>query len=240
MVDPLAGCCHLGILMTAGAENRVLASIVSEGFGALLPPLETVSLASGEILESSGLAIDYVFFPRSCVASVMAGTGDYRLEVGMIGLDGMTGSAIILGANTSPHECLVRVPGEAVRIATTGLKHALDASPGLRSLLLTYFRAFLRQPAETALAAGRSTIAQRLARLVLMLQDRLGGSDVYLTHEHLASMLGVRRPGVTVALHTLEGAGTIRNRRGSIKILDRTGLETAAGLAYRSPDWLKA
>ena len=226
--------------MAAAVKNRVIASILSGGFGPLFPPMETVSLASGEALESPGLAVDYVFFPNSCVASVMAGTGDYRLEVGMIGLDGMTGAAVILGADTAPLECLVRVPGEAIRVAATGLRSAMDASAELRSLLLAVIRSFLQQPADTALAAGRSTITQRLARLVLMLQDRLGGADVYLTHEHLASMLGVRRPGVTVALHALEGAGTIRNRRGSIKILDRTGLEAAAGLAYRTPDWLKA
>jgi len=223
----------------AAMNNRVLSSIIGDRLSSLTAPLETVTLSSGEMLESSGTTIEYIHFPRSCVASVMAGSDDYRLEVGMIGFEGMTGAALILGADAPLYDCLVRIGGEAVRLPAGELKHALNANPALRDSLLGYVREFLRQPVETALAAGRSTITQRLARLILMLQDRLGGSDVHLTHEHLSAMLGVRRPGVTVALHSLEGAGTIRNRRGSIKILNREGLEKTAGPAYARPSWVK-
>jgi CRP-like cAMP-binding protein len=126
------------------------------------------------------------------------------------------------------------VAGEGLRIGTREFKQALADSPSLNARVLSYVRLLLLQTAQTAFANGRYTIEERLARWLLMSHDRLDGDEVPLTHEFLSLMLGVRRPGVTVALQTLEGEHAIRNVRGLITVLDRHRLEDIAGGAYQS------
>lgn len=125
--------------------------------------------------------------------------------------------------------------GPALRIGISALRAVIDTSRPLRQLLLTYAHVFLIQPAATALANSRYEIEQRLARWVLMSQDRLGG-ELPLTHDFLALMLGVRRPSVTDALHKLEGTGAIKAERSLILVRDRKKLEEIAGQAYGIPE----
>jgi CRP-like cAMP-binding protein len=143
---------------------------------------------------------------------------------------------VVLGDDRSPHETMVQVSGEAMRLPAADLRHAMDASPTLRNLLLRYSQAFMIQTSHTALANGRAKLEERLARWLLMAHDRIDGDELPLVHEFLAVMLGVRRAGVTVALHILEGQALIGARRGKIIVLDRQGLEEAANGIYGVPE----
>ena len=184
-------------------------------------------------VDQANQPIRHIVFPLSGIVSLIAHEGEYQLEVGIVGREGMTGAPLVLGVDKSPQESFVQVAGEGVRISVAAFKRALAQRPTLRAPLLLYVHALLQQTAQTALANGRCTIEERLARWLLMVQDRVGGNDVPLTHEFLAIMLGVRRPGISVALQELERAGTIRNVRGLITIRDRHKLEDLAGGAYR-------
>jgi CRP-like cAMP-binding protein len=213
-------------------QNHLLARLPPVGLDRLLPQLEQVSLPVRKILEIPGARITHVYFPLSGVCTVVASAGDDRIEVGLIGRDGMTGVSVVLGAESSPHECVVQIAGEALRITVSDFNLALESEPELRKPFLLYARCFMLQTAQTALANGRLMIEKRLVRWLLMSQDRLDGDDVPLTHEVLSHMLGVRRPGVTIAVQALEAAGLVRNTRGCITILNRAALEAIAGEAY--------
>lgn len=186
-------------------------------------------------IEQPDADIASVFFPNDGIISVVAGVGRLRVEVGIIGRDGMTGTAVVLGGTSSRHECFVQVAGSALTISAEALRVALDERPTMLRRFLAYVQAFMAQTAETAVANGRMTIEQRLARWLLMTQDRLGRDEIPLTHEFLSVMVGTWRPRVTVALQQLEGDKAIRNSRGRILVVDRAKLQAAAGPLYRGP-----
>ena len=218
-------------------SNRLLNRLSPGDLGLFEPRLERVELASHDLLEHANQPIEHAFFPESGLASVVAiGNGDRRVEVGMIGSEGVTALMVVLGDDRSPHETMVQVPGAAMRLSAPDLRGAMEASPTLRNLLLRYSQAFLIQTSHTALANGRATLEERLARWLLMSHDRIEGDELPLIHEFLALMLGVRRAGVTVALHILEGQALIRSSRGKIIVLDRKGLEEAASGLYGVPE----
>jgi CRP-like cAMP-binding protein len=154
------------------------------------------------------------------------------VEIGVIGREGVTGIAIILGAEASSHSIYMQVAGAAWRIDADRLRNAMEKSRSLHAVLLRYVKVFMAQISETALANGRSKIEQRLARWLLMADDRLDSAELPLRHEFLAMMLGVRRPGVTEAIHALEGKGLIKNSRGHLFITDRDGLVEEANGCY--------
>jgi hypothetical protein len=131
---------------------------------------------------------------------------------------------------------MVQVSGQAMRVPASHFVTALRQSPNMRMLLSRYARAFAIQVAFTALANGRAKLEERLARWLLMVHDRIVGDRIALTHDYMAVMLGVRRPGVTVALHILEGKGVIRAHRGEVVIKDREGLAAEAGGGYGQPE----
>jgi len=157
-------------------------------------------------------------------------------EVGLIGCEGMTGTAVVLGGDQSPHSTYVQVSGEAQRIAADELRKAMHASASLRNLLLKFVHVFMVQTAHTAIANARCHIDQRLARWILMAQDRTRSETLALTHEFLALMLGVRRAGVTEALQNLNRQKLIDNGRNQIIVLNRKGIERMAGKAYGTPE----
>ena len=162
---------------------------------------------------------------------------DQRIEAGIFGRDGMSGTAIVLGSDRSPHETFVQIPGAALRIEADALRDAMGRSQPLRQALLLYVQVLLVQVAHTVLANGSGKIEERLARWILMSHDRLDGDEIALTHEFLSLMLGVRRAGtVTVATHLLEGQGLIRATRGLIRVTDRAGLEELADGSYGVPE----
>jgi CRP-like cAMP-binding protein len=216
------------------SQNQLLAALPEHCLSRLQPYLEPFSLPVREVLERPDEPISHVVFPLCGVSSIVAGTADDRVEVGMIGRDGMVGISVLHGVTASPYECFVQIAGHGLRMSTDRLEQALDEDRDLHRHLLHYAHSFMVQLSQTALANGRYTIDERLARWLVMSQDRLDGQDVPLTHEFLSLMLGVRRPGVTDALHRLEGAQLIRNSRGCVTILDRLRLIEIAGIAYRA------
>ena len=171
------------------------------------------------------------------IASVVAVQPDEtRAEVGLIGREGMTGIAVVLGGDQSPHSTYIQVAGEGQRIAANELRKAMDKSATMRSLFLKFAQAFMVQTAHTAIANARAHIDQRLARWILMAHDRTGTKTLALTHEFLSLMLGVRRAGVTETLQSLKRRKLIDTGRNKIVLLDRKGIERVARGAYGVPE----
>ncbi|WP_159979165.1 MULTISPECIES: Crp/Fnr family transcriptional regulator [unclassified Novosphingobium] len=162
--------------------------------------------------------------------------GVQSIEVGISGRDGVIGMPLVLDSDRSPHRVFMQVGGEGFRIAAEPLQDAIDQSPSLRKLLLRYVQAFSVQQAYTALSNAIHTIEERLARWLLMTHDRQDSDDIALTHEFMSLMLAVRRPSVTIALHSLEGLGFIKASRGLVVIRSRNDLEEFAGMAYGIPE----
>src|SRR5215217_911297 len=212
-------------LQQASVHNHLLASLPPQDFDLLQPHLEPVPLDLRQWLIEAGETIQQVYFPEQGIASILADTSEGRIEVGIIGPEGMVGLPVVLGIERSPHGYMVQAAGEALRITAQDLRAALRQSPSLQAGLLRYAHAMMVQTAETAYANAGFTIEARLARWILMTDDRLAREDLPLTHDFLSIMLGVRRPGVTIAVQNLESNRLIRAKRGSITVLDRTGLE---------------
>ena len=212
-------------------RNKLLASL-SHADLALLQPLEAVALEVRQVLEAPNRTIKHCYFIERGLASIVAVNGHRRLEVGLIGCEGMTGLPIVLGNDRSPHENFIQVAGEGVRIPAEKLRKALRQSRSLERAFLGFAHSFMNQTANTALSNGTATLEERLARWLLMSHDRLEGDEIPLTHEFLSLMLGVRRAGVTVALHYLEQRALIRMSRGQIVVVDRDGLKAAANGTY--------
>ena len=158
------------------------------------------------------------------------------MEVGLVGREGMTGTAVVLGDDQSPHETYIQVAGEGQRIPAAELRKAMKASQSLHGLLLRYVQAFMVQTAHTAIANARAKLDERLSRWILMAHDRMAGNTLALTHEFLALMLGVRRAGVTEALQSLARQRLIEPRRGEIVVLNRQGIVRRAGSSYGAPE----
>ncbi|MER8477454.1 Crp/Fnr family transcriptional regulator [Mesorhizobium sp. M0976] len=214
-------------------KNKLLRRMSAGDFAFLEPHIERCSLELRQSLEVSGSPIEAIYFVEDGIGSVVAKMPNGSdAEVGLIGLEGMTGSALVMGDDRMVHDCYVQLAGEAARIDAEPFKAALTQSPTLRLFLLRYVQCLHVQTGYTALVNARSKLEDRLARWLLMCDDRVAGDRLTITHEFLSIMLGVRRPGVTVALQLLEGRGLIRSRRGEIIIRDRDGLVSLADGGY--------
>lgn len=217
----------------ASYENRILNALEQDDLDRFESGLEWFSYPEKTFVERPGEPFETVHFPETGFISVVAGNGPrHRMEIGMIGAEGMTGIAVILGDDRSPNESYTQAVTTGHRLKVSMLRAALAGSVRMSTLMRRYALAFLAQTTQTALANGHARIDQRLARWLLMAMDRLGTVDLPLTHELMALMLGVRRPGVTDALHRLEGEGLIRARRGVVTIRDRTALEAKSAGSY--------
>jgi CRP-like cAMP-binding protein len=222
----------------AASPNRILSQLSPKDAALLAPHLEPVQLPLRKSLEQRHENIEHVYFVEEGLASVVAnGTADGRsIEVGIIGREGVTGLAVLLGADRAPHDTFMQVGGHGMRLPADLLRDAMSRSTTLRDRLLLSAHILTLQMAYTALANGRSKIEERLARWLLMTHDRIDGDELSLTHEFLAVMLGVRRPGVTLALNLLEKDGLIVSKRGLVTIVDRDGLEHACNGVYGAPE----
>ena len=204
-----------------------------EDIALLEPHMQRCSLHLRMNLEHPRTPIDFVYFLEEGIGSVVAtGRNGRDTEVGFIGFEGMTGSAIVMGDDRNLHQCYVQLAGEAMRIEAAAFATVLASSPTMRLFLLRYVQSLLIQTGCTALVNARSKLEERLARWLLMCDDRVSGGRLKITHEFLGIMLGCRRPGVTVALQLLEGMGLIRASRGEIAIRDRKGLILLANGGY--------
>ena len=206
-------------------------------FGLLQPDLEPVTLALRHVLERPDRRVDAVYFPESGFASVVAvQADDTKVEVGLIGREGMSGLTIVLGNHRSPHSTYMQSPGRGQRIGAAKFRTAIQTER-VPALPAAEIRAGLHGPdrAHRHLECARQDRA-RLARWILMAHDRLDGDSLPLTHEFLSLMLGVRRAGVTEALHALATEKLIRSARSEIVVLNRKGLERRAGDSYGVPE----
>ena len=218
-------------------RNRLLTAISAVDAGLLRPHLEPVVLELRADLQEPKKRIEYVYFVDKGIASVVAVQANgARVEVGLIGPEGMTGSVVVLGDDRSPYSIYMQIAGEGQRISVIELRKAMKKCASLHSLLLKFVQTFMVQTAHTAVANARGQIDERLARWILMAHDRVSGDTLRLTHESIALMLGVTRPGVTLALQSLAGQGLIRSSRGQVVILNRKGIEGRAGELYGVPE----
>ncbi len=214
-------------------RNHLLAGLTEAQRALLLPHLEPVDLRQGDMLERPGEPIAHVHFPDAGLLSMVAvGSAGERIEVAAVGRDGMTGLAVLVGDDRSPYETVVQIDGAGHRIGADALRAITRADEGVRERLLRFGQAFAVQAAFSALANGHHTLEHRLARWLLICQDRTGLDALPLTHEFLSLMLGVRRAGVTVAIHVLEGRHLIKASRGHVRILSREGLIELAQGSY--------
>ncbi len=220
------------------SANLLLSTITPADLALLTPDLTRVPLEHRQMMVWADKPIEHVYFPESGIASIVSTLAEQGpTEVGIFGRDGFSGSAVLLGADTSPHDTHMQVDGDtAMRIETNRLRAAVDESPTLRAVLLRYVQSFLIQTAHSAVSNAHHRMEARLARWLLMCHDRLDGDDILITHEFMAMMIAAQRSGVTVTLHFLEGAGMIRSMRGKVVIVDREKLEDIAGDAYGRPE----
>lgn len=214
-------------------ENHVLSCLPTTDLNVIRRHLEPVDLPVRTQLERANRKIKQVHFLDGGIASVVAmGPDGGCIEVGMIGKEGMTGLPLALGANRSVHETFMHMPGYGYALSAEDLEGLMTDSPRLRRCLLLYAHVYSVQAAQSSLANGRAKLEERLARWLLMAQDRIGSEQLDLTHEFLSCMLGVRRPGVSTALKLLESQALIQRARGRIHILDREGLEAVSNGYY--------
>jgi CRP-like cAMP-binding protein len=214
-----------------GPRNRLL-QVLRPTHAGWIDDLESVPLKLHQVLIAAGGDIEHVYFIEQGVVSVLASPGGDRVELGMIGREGIVGAAAAFGIWRSPHQFLCQGDGEALRISATALAAATKADLQMAQLFGRYLAFMAVQAGQTAYANATLKIESRLARWLLLLHDRMDGFELTVTHDLLAAMLGVRRQGVTMALHVLEGAGMIRAERGRITVLSRKKLKACAGAAY--------
>ncbi|RUX85799.1 Crp/Fnr family transcriptional regulator [Mesorhizobium sp. M7D.F.Ca.US.004.01.2.1] len=218
-------------------RNALLQRLSPVDLALLAPHLEPVDLPLRTSLETAKSVIEYVYFIETGIASVVAKIPKGRdTEVGLIGMEGMTGALVVLGGDRAAHDTYMQVGGSGIRVPAGALTTALAESNTLKALLLLYVQTLFIQASYTALVNARSKLEERLARWLLMCQDRVRDDRFSITHEFMAVMLGVRRPGVTVAIQELEGMGLIKARRGEIVIRDRYGLFQIADGTYSEPE----
>ena len=215
---------------------RLLARLAPADYDALLPRLEPVAHERGTVLYEPDGPLPHVYFPHTNVASIIRiMTDGRRVEVGTTGHEGMVGLPVFLGAETTPFQCVVQIPGSSWRMRATTLRDLASRSPALRSILQRYTQ-YLYDQAALSVACNRlHSVDERCARWLLMTHDRVGlASQFALTQEFLAIMLGVRRASVSLAAEALQRDGRIRYHRGSITVVDREGLESASCECYGS------
>jgi CRP-like cAMP-binding protein len=220
----------------AFSRNLLLKSLCPKDRDLLLPRLEPVAMPVRHPIEERNKEIKQVYFVEEGIVSVVLTAGDAEVEIGLIGCEGMSGLYVLLGNHQSPYKTYAQVTGRAHRIDADEFRGVLAQSETIRALFLRYVQAYLVQTSHTAIANARASLEQRLARWTLMAHDRLDDDVLPLTHEFLSIMLGVRRAGVTVAIHALQERALIKASRGRITVLDRNGLKKVAGVYYGAPE----
>lgn len=206
-------------------KNRLLAKVAADELEQLRPHFEPIVLGHGDPLIIPHQPIAHVHFPVNALGSLVAVFEDgSTIEAGSVGREGMVGVPVLLGAQSTPMQTLIQIPGELIRVRASVVKQVFDRGGTLNRLLNRYIHALFVIAAQSAGCNRKHHIEARLARWLLMSSDGVGSDDVALTHEFLAAMLGVRRSGVSEAAQQLQEAGFIDYHRGGIRILDRTRL----------------
>lgn len=211
----------------------MLAALTRAEYLRLLPNLEPVPLEFGQVLYETGDRIDHVYFPSHSLVSLLTLVDAHSaLEVGMVGPEGMLGTALALGRTVSPERALVQGSGVAMRMKAAPFLRGFRQGLSLQRQVLLYTHDLMAQIAQTAACNRFHVIEERLARWLLMTRDRVGTDHFFLTQDFLGSMLGARRVGVTQAAHALKQRQLIDYSRGFMEITDGPGLERAACSCY--------
>jgi CRP-like cAMP-binding protein len=214
-------------------QNHLLAALLDAEFDRISPYLEPQMMRLGDVLYESGAKLNYVYFPTSAIVSL-----HYVLENGSsseiagVGNEGILGISLFMGGNSTPSRAVVQTSGHGYRLKSHILMEEFNRAGPVMRLLLRYTQALLTQMSQTAVCNRHHTVEQQLCRWLLLTLDRLDGSELTMTQELIANMLGVRREGVTVAAGTLQKYGYISCRRGHISVLDRAGLESTTCECY--------
>ncbi|MET3384039.1 Crp/Fnr family transcriptional regulator [Variovorax paradoxus] len=218
--------------MTA-VENHLIELLPAKDRRRFLAICEPIPLILTDVLCSPGEYTRYAYFPTEGFISLLTLTGGSpELEVGMVGREGMLGAQIVLGVGTTPLRAVVQGAGTAWRVDAGAFRKELERSVALQRVLNRYLYVLMAQLTTSAACLRFHQIGPRLARWLLMSQDRAHCDSFRVTHEFLAYMLGVRRVGITVAANALQHSGLIAYHRGDLKVLDRSGLEAAACGCY--------
>ena len=221
----------------SASGNKLLAQFSEEDLAAFHHHFEQIDLNRGDVLIKPDAPIESVVFPLSGIVSIVAATEDHhRIEIGIVGYEGMTDGSLLVGVDRIPHEVFVQLSGHGLRITAEALLALCRQHPSIHYSLLRWNHLLALQTAQTALSNGGFNIEARLARWLLMCHDRVAGDRITLTHEFLGVMLAVRRSSVTLATQVIEGVRVIKAERGVITILNRAALEEIAGTSYGVPE----
>ena len=214
-------------------QSHLLAVLPEPDSKRLLPHMELVSLPLGKALYESGVQLNHVYFPTTSIVSLLYELEDgASAEIAVVGNEGIVGIALFMGGDTMPNRAVVQSAGHAYRLPGRLLKEEFGRGGALQHLLLRYTLAMLTQMAQTAVCNRHHSIDQQLCRWLLLSLDRLPTTELIMTQELIANMLGVRREGVTEAAGKLQKAGLINYNRGRITVLDRPGLEARVCECY--------
>ena len=214
-------------------QNHLLAALLDAEFDRLSPHLELIPMLLGDVLYESGGKLQYVYFPTTSIVSlqyVLESGGSS--EIAGVGNEGVLGISLFMGGNTTPSRAVVQTGGHGYRLKSQILMEEFNRAGPVMRLLLRYTQALLTQMSQTAICNRHHSVQQQLCRWLLLTLDRLPTNDLTVTQELIASMLGVRREGVTEAAGNLQGYGFIRNRRGHITVIKRAGLESGVCECY--------
>ena len=215
-------------------QNHLLDALPESDYERLAPHLELIPLRLGDVLCESGDKLRYVYFPTTCIISLLYVMQDgASAEIAVVGNEGLLGISLFMGGDTTPSRAIVQSAGHAVRLKASFLKEEFDRFGPLMHLLLRYTQALITQMAQTAVCNRHHSIDQQLCRWLLLSLDRLDSNELQMTQELIANMLGVRREGVTEAAGNLQEAGLIHYTRGRITVLDRPGVEARSCECYR-------
>jgi len=213
-------------------KNHLLAALPDAEWQRWQPQLELVDMPLGQVLYESGSTLSHVYFPITAIVSLLYVMEDgASAEIAVVGNEGIVGIALFMGGESTSSRAVVQSAGQGLRLKARVIKDEFNRAPVLH-LLLRYTQALITQMAQTAVCNRHHSLDQQLCRWLLLSLDRLHGSDLMMTQELIANMLGVRREGVTEAALKLQKAGLIRYARGRISVLDRPGLEKRSCECY--------
>src|SRR5262245_19313292 len=215
-------------------RNRLLLALPSNDLTRLSPELERIRCDREEVLMDADSSLDHIFFPDSGVVSVVAVySNGSMIEMATIGREGCAGVPAVLGAKRSSMRLFVQIPGDATKMSRASFELAMAELPAFRSLMYSYFQAFLEQVMVSAACNGAHSVKERLARWLLMMRDRSDDDALPVTQNLLAEMLGVQRPTISVAARELEHADLIERGKRQVRILDWRGLVRASCECYK-------